>query len=522
MPSVPKEIELKLTVTPADFGALKVHSTFAELLSNPVRTETLNSIYFDTDQFDLHDRGVSLRVRRNGEKFVQTIKFTPSSGRTLERAEWEQPLENGEPDLDAAANTALAPLLTPHVRAALRPIFETRIHRSYFHLADNAWQIEIAFDQGEIVAGNHVLPVCEIELELKYGYRAALFELARMIVEVVPVQLALASKSERAYHLIQDKPRQFFSAEDIALVPGTTTAQAFQTITCDCLRQLIANAPLMHRRNPEALHQMRIALRRLRTAISVFSEIVRDGQVDRIKAELKWLNGELSPARDLDVLLDEVMKPQIRQHPDHRGLKSLYCSFARQRLRSYQRAEKTVRSQRFCKLLIETFAWIEIGEWVTATDEPTHQHREWPIEHFAADQLSWRRRKIMKKSKNLDELDPAQRHRLRIQVKKARYAMEFFASLFQDKKSARRSARLLTALKRLQNSLGGLNDVITRKLLCTDILSRQARSLNGTAGRDRAFAAGLITGSQEARCDELLSDALKAYAQLKDTKPFWK
>jgi inorganic triphosphatase YgiF len=522
MPSVPKEIELKLTVTPADFGALKVHPTFAELLSNPVRTETLNSIYFDTDRFDLQDRGVTLRVRRKGEKFVQTIKSTPSSGSTLERAEWEHALENAEPDLDAAANTALAPLLTAQVRAALRPIFETRIHRSYFHLADNAWQIEIAFDQGEIVAGNHVLPVCEIELELKYGYRAALFELARMIVEVVPVQLALASKSERAYHLIADKPRQFFNAQEIALVTGTTTAQAFQSIACDCLRQLIANIPVMHARNPESLHQIRIALRRLRTAISLFSEIVRDGQVDRIKAELKWLNSELSPARDLDVLLDEVMKPQIRQHPDHRGLKSLYCSFARQRLRDYQRAEKAVHSQRYCKLLIETFAWIEIGEWVTATDEVTRQRRDWPIEHFAADQLSWRRKKIMKKGKNLDELDPVRYHQLRIQVKKARYATEFFANLFQDKKSARRSTRLLGTLKRLQNSLGGVNDVITRKSLCTDILSRQGRSLNGTAGRDRAFAAGLITGSQEARCDELLSDALKAYAQLKDTKPFWK
>jgi len=522
MPSVPKEIELKLNVTPADFGALKLHPTFAELLNNPVRTETLNSIYYDTDRYDLRDHAVSLRVRRAGKSFVQTIKSAPPSGGTLERAEWEHQLENGEPNLDAAANTTLAPLLTAQFRATLRPIFETRIHRSYFHLADHAWQIEIAFDQGEIVAGNHVLPVCEIELELKYGYRAALFELARMIVEIVPVQLALASKSERAYDLIEDKPRRFFNAKDIALLPGTTTAQAFQAIACDCLRQLIANVPLMHRRNPEALHQMRIALRRLRTAISVFSEIVRDGQIDRIKAELKWLNGELSLTRDLDVLLDEVIKPQIRQHPSHRGLKGLYCSFARQRLQSYQRAEKTVRSQRFCKLLIETFAWIEIGEWVTATNEAARQHREWPIELFAADQLSWRRRKIMKKGKKLDELDSAQRHRLRIQVKKARYATEFFAGLFQDKKSARRSARMLTALKRLQNSLGGLNDVIARKSLCTDILTRQARSLNGTAGRDRAFAAGLITGSQEARCAELLSDALKAYAQIKDNKPFWK
>ena len=522
MPGTPKEIELKLAVTSADVAALKVHPTFAELLNSPVRTEVLTSIYFDTDQRDLHNRGVTLRVRRKGDQFVQTVKSCASPGRTLERDEWETPLQNGQPDLDAAANTALAPLLTPQVRATLRPIFETRIRRSLYHLADNAWQIEIAFDEGEIVAGNRVLPISEIELELKYGYRAALFELARMIVEAVPARLVLAAKSERAYALIEDKPQQFFQAEHVDIVPGTTSAQAFQTITRGCLYQLLANVPFMNRRNPEALHQMRIALRRLRTAISLFAEIVRDGQVVRIKSELKWLSKELSPARDYDTLFDEVMAPLRQQHPEHRGLKSLTFSFARQRLRGYQSAENALHSQRFSRLLVETFAWIEIGEWITTTDELARLRRNRPIEAYAADQLALRRRKIKKKGKALIKLDSARRHKLRIQVKKTRYATEFFANLFRDKKAARRSTRLLTALKRLQNSLGGLNDVAARKSLCSNILAGQAHLRNGSDVRDRAFAAGLVTGNQEERRGELLSDAAKAHVRLEDIKPFWK
>jgi triphosphatase len=522
MPRNSKEIEVKLTVTPADFAALQVHPSFGELLNSPVRTETLTSVYFDTDRGDLRNHGLTLRVRRKGDTYVQTIKSASSPVNTLERNEWEEPLENGQPDLDAAANTALEPVLTPDVRAALKPIFETRVQRKLFYLADNAWQIEIAFDQGEIVSGNRSMPICEIELELKYGYRAALFELARMIVEVVPAQLALAAKSERAYNLIQDKPEKFFTAEAIELVPRTTSAQAFQAIASGCIRQFLANIRFMDPRNPEALHQMRIALRRMRSAISLFAEVVRDGQVERIKTDLKWLNKELSPARDFDTMFEEVLTPLRRQHTDHRGLKSLAFTFARQRLRGYLQAEKAVHSQRFSRLLIETFAWIEIGEWVTTTDEMARLRRDWPIEAYAADQLARRRNKIKKKGKNLNKLDPAQRHRLRIQVKKTRYATEFFANLFKEKKAVRRGTKLLTALKRMQNSLGDLNDVAARKNLCADVLSAHRRTLNGTEGRDRAFAAGLVTGNQDARRNKLLMEATKAHAQLEDIKPFWK
>jgi inorganic triphosphatase YgiF len=517
----PKEIELKLALVPADFSALKAHRSFGELLRSPDHVETLNSMYFDTDRRDLRAHGMSLRVRREGDHFLQTIKAASSSAGMLERGQWEQPLRDGQPDLDAAANTALGPILTAPVRAALRPIFETRVRRHYYYLADNAWRIEIAFDEGEIVAGNHSLPICELELELKYGYRAALFELARMILEVIPAQLTLVSKAERGYDLLDDKPRRFFAAKNGEIAPGTTTGQSFQNIARACLNQLIANAPLMHRRNPEALHQVRIALRRLRTAISIFSDVARDGQVGRIKAELKWLNGELSPARDFDTLLDEVVRPLHRQHPGHRGLRSLHFSLARQRRRHYAHAGSAMRSLRFCQLLIELYAWIEVGEWITTTDETARLRREAPVEVYAAEQLSRRRKKIRKRGRHLDRLDAERRHDLRIQVKKIRYATEFFVDLFHERKSAKRGAKFLSALKRLQTMLGDLNDVATRGALCNDILKMMdAGSVPN--GRDRAFAAGLIAGNQEARLVKLLSDAGKAHAEFADIRPFWK
>jgi inorganic triphosphatase YgiF len=516
-----KEIELKLALTPADFRTLKAHRSFGELLSSPDRVERLVSVYYDTDKRDLHAHGATLRVRREGDSFIQTVKATGAANGMLQRDEWEQPLEDSQPDLDAAANTSLGAVLTAQVRAALKPIFETRIQRTYYYLADNDWRIEIAFDHGEVVAGNRLLPICEMELELKYGYRAALFELARMIVEVIPAQLSLVAKSERGYALVDEAEQQFFPARNPKLTPGTATANSFQSIANSCLNQLVANAPHVNRRNPEALHQVRIALRRLRTAISIFSDVVHDGQIERVKSELKWLNKQLSPARDLDMMLEEVVKPLHRQHIGNRGLWSLHHSFARQRLRNYQTADNALDSLRYCRLLIETFAWVEIGEWVTTTDEPAQLRRNAPIEVYAAGQLSSRRRKIKRRGRKLIKLDAAQLHRLRIQVKKMRYATEFFADLFHERKSARRGAKMLTALKRLQTSLGGLNDVTTRNALCSEILT-QMDGATTRDGRDRAFAAGLIAGHQEARHIELLSDAAKAYTEFADVKPFWK
>jgi triphosphatase len=149
-------------------------------------------------------------------------------------------------------------------------------------------------------------------------------------------------------------------------------------------------------------------------------------------------------------------------------------------------------------------------------------HRDWPAEIQAAEQLSRRRKKIKKKAKLLDQLDPASRHKLRIQVKKTRYAAEFFGGLFRQKKAARRSEKLLRALRSMQTALGGLNDVAHRRELCTDLVSSRRGEQAKEATQSRAFAAGLISGDQDARTQALLDDAIRAYVKFADVKPFWK
>ena len=271
-----------------------------------------------------------------------------------------------------------------------------------------------------------------------------------------------------------------------------------------------------------ALHQMRVALRRLRAAISLFSVVVGDDRAGAIKTELRWLAQEFGPARDLDTLLVEVIKPLRKQHPNEPGLVSISNMFARKRLKSYRQAQEAVQSARFRRLVLDTAEWVETGPWSTSEDPVMRARREMPIETYAAEQLSQRRKKIRRRGARIDSLNPEQLHRLRIQVKKARYATEFFYGVFHGKKSAKRCKEIKSSLMQLQNCLGKINDIVTHKTLFADIIASPAKGLTGEQNRHRAFAAGLIIGDQQAHVQKLLDRARKAYSRFDRAKVFWK
>ena len=267
---------------------------------------------------------------------------------------------------------------------------------------------------------------------------------------------------------------------------------------------------------------MRVALRRLRAAISLFSDVVSDDRVNIIKTELRWLARECGPARDVDTLLIEVLKPLRKQHINDPGLISICKMFERKRLKGYQQALAAVQSVRFRSLVLDTAEWVEAGPWSTSEDALIRARRETPIEIYAAEQLLQRRKKIRRRGAKISDLTPEQLHRLRIQVKKARYAAEFFSSVYQGKKSTKRCKEIRSSLTQLQNCLGGINDIVTRKALFADIIATPARGLTAEQNRRRAFAAGLVIGDQQAYFQNMLDRARKAHSRFDSAKPFWK
>ena len=315
MNTAPREIELKFEFNPADEQGLRRHLRRITGGKRAV-SELLVSVYFDTPDLRLFAEGISLRVRRAGTRYKQTIKIADRRAAALfDRTEWEDDIHGPEPDLTAAKGTALADLLNGRIPGSFRPVFETRVRRTKYRFTSHGQRIELAFDQGEINTGKRRSEIFELELELKRGERGSLFTLAKALNDVIPLRLCVKAKADRGYELVRNDINPVDKASDVHLSPDLTTQEAFRIIGNGCLRQLIANEPAMIAGDVEALHQMRIALRRMRAAISAFSTVVADSDWQRIKSELRWITGELGPARDLDVFVAEVLVPLRSQNP---------------------------------------------------------------------------------------------------------------------------------------------------------------------------------------------------------------
>lgn len=482
------EVELKLELRPQDVDAF----LSARWLGGASKIARQRSIYFDTPDQRLAQGGLSLRIRRSGRRRIQTIKANGAGAAGLfARAEWERQVLDDTPILDDA--TPLRPRLGEAI-AELGPVFEVRVERHSWEITHGGATIELVLDRGAVVAGDRRIPVCEIELELKQGPVAALFALARKLDSVVPLRLGVLSKAERGYALIGPMAT-VFRAERLQLAPAMAAPQAFQHIVQACLRQYRLNEALLLKAHaPEPLHQARVALRRLRSAFSIFRSLVDDETSARLRSELRWLAAELGEARNLDVLLGRSQPGVV-----HEGLEA-----ARQT--TYRRIDEILASPRVRALMLDLVEWAAAGPWLTAAAGAGSPVQ--PAAAFAAVALDRLRRKVKKRGRHLAAADDETRHAVRKDAKKLRYAAEFFATLFDRKREQRRHRRFVAALERLQDDLGALNDLST----APEVLTRLGLiDLPGAA-------ALLASGSRPA----LLDSAEAAHEALVDAKRFWR
>ncbi|AGH51986.1 ceramide glucosyltransferase (plasmid) [Sphingomonas sp. MM-1] len=484
------EIELKLDLTPEAANALEAA---ALLPGNPDIAEQ-RSIYFDTPDHRLSKAGLSLRIRRSGKKRIQTVKADGASAAGLfMRSEWERPVDSDTPVLD---DTTPIRALLGGATDTIAPAFEVWIERRTWIIGEGEATIELVLDRGEAVAGERSSPICEIELELKQGNPAALFALARRIDAVAPVRLGVQSKAERGYRLTGRAPTMV-KAEPVTLGAGMTAAEAFRHIVQSCVRQFRLNEALLlllSGREAGALHQARVALRRLRSAFSIFKPVIGGKDHLALRGELRWLASELADARNLDVLLERA------------GPGALHDRIAAAREAAYDRVGEVLASARVRALMPGLAEWTASGDWLDAPGAAGD--RDQPARDFAVTALDRYRRKVKKGGRDLAHIDDEARHEVRKDAKKLRYASEFFTSLFERKRERRRYKRFVDALENLQDQLGALNDLAA------------APQLVGQLGlADDPDAARLLA---EGKCETLLEAAVDAHDDLIDMKRFWR
>jgi len=480
----------------------------------------LDSTYFDTVDQWLARHRMALRIRRVGRKRIQTLKApVPGPSGLQNLLEIEAEVAADRPQLAAITDPKLRRLLEREkVWRRLRPVFETRFQRTAFLTEQGDAQIEVALDIGSIIAGGRRLPIAELELELKSGAPGALYDLAEQLAlqlaEEVPVRLGAESKAARGYALAEGIDPAPHKATPITLPPEMSTEEAFVAIVNNCLDQLRANEEaVLSSEDDEAIHQFRVALRRLRAIVSAYRDLVDDDVQAMISIDLRWLQRQFGPARDLDVLIAETLQPIHNRLRNQPAFEQLMETAEAARAEARRSAHLAIENPRYVAMLIQIYRHLHSGDWRRASARAPLGA---PVGDFAGPLLQSRHKRLLKLGARYQSLPEPELHRLRILAKKVRYAAEAFHSLYKPKPAK----KYLLALTAIQDSLGSLNDAfVSRQLLST--LAQRLMVERGMAAADANLLQGLVLGWQTARIDRDLGGFKDVWQNFAEQKRFW-
>ena len=449
------ETELKLSLAAADIPRLLQHALLADA---PKRLKLYNP-YFDTPDLDLTKQRVAVRERRVLRKTLLTVKTAQrSEGGISQRSEWEAPTTPGQFDFATLIDDAHLAEALGQMAQQLVPVFTTDFSRRVWTLNFRRATIEVALDQGVISVQRDEItreqPICELELELKQGNPATLFALARMLSRHVQLHPADDSKAARGYALFLDKRPAPVKAEALTIQPRTTTLAVFQHIARSCIAQLQANeSGIRSPQDEEYVHQARVALRRLRTALRLFAEALPDGFADRWSNAWRDMAQELGNARNWDVFCSEQLPLLDQDLGDHPELLALRCFAVQRRLAAHDSARVCISSKTY-SLNIISFC----ESLMNLKDSQD------PIRSYATKALRRRHKRFIQGAQLAHTLDAEARHEVRLDLKKLRYTLDFFESLY-PKKRVQTFSRALTGTQAL---LGHMNDLVTAEALMAE------------------------------------------------------
>jgi inorganic triphosphatase YgiF len=492
-----REIEVKLEAKPSILRDASDLPLFAGVTFS--RSRTFRTTYFDTADNALSHAGMTLRVRSIGRHRVLTFKWPPKGAEgVFARGEVEAAIQAYAPEPDLLGPEAEALIAHTTAGRALEPRSQTTFGRRIALIEHQGALIEAALDFGRIHAGDRKAVISELELELKQGDSAALYAFAERFMDF-GFRVTAAPKGLRGHWLATGVVAAEVKASQPVLLPGASIDDAIAAILDSNLKQFVGNWPAFSPDCPEAVHQMRVALRRLRSALGIFAKALSHECFSRFRVRAKEIASAMGEAREQDVLRDLVDSGPVRALEGSIDFKPLVKASDKKRASAYANVRALLDAPETSRFVLELQAMIARREWrageggngsMSAVDFATH----------ALDRLDKRARK---KGKNLLELPPHERHETRIALKNLRYASDFFTSLFGKSRASKKFQR---AIGDLQDALGAYNDSIVARATVADL-----QKVAGAAG---ARAAGVVDGwtaRGAADADAHLGVAWKAY-----------
>ena len=498
------EMELKLELTHAELQRVRAHPALGSLAVGEPVTHTLRSIYFDTPDYRLRALGISFRLRSEGESWRQTVATNGAS----KPIEAEGAVERAEPDLRIIADRRMRRRIEKAVeRSILEPVFETVVQRTTRQLHSAEGDLELALDEGVMRAGSVENSLCEAELELKSGNPQCLLRTAAQLFAAAPVRLANASQTERGYNLALGKANGHVDpqrAEPPMLAADHASGEAFALIVQSAAAQIAANrAAVLETEDPDAAHQLRIGLRRLRSALCAFRPLSDTPALRELEGHARGLARSVGELRDADVLIEEIYAPVAGTMRGHPGLPRLREALLAHRSHMRRSVRSELCGEQWSTLQLYLELW---PRTIEATDKLAT-----PVAKFARSALKKRWRKVAMSGERLDDLSVEQRHAMRKALKTLRYTAEFFASLYPE----HATRQFIKEIRGLQEVFGYLNDVVAAERLnaichegCGD--SREAQR-----------AAGYVLGWHNAQATHAWKDAHKGWRKLDALPRFW-
>jgi len=460
------EIELKLSLTADEAVRLFRLPLLRSLATGRARSSQLVTTYYDTPNQALRRKGVALRVRRDGKRLSQTLKMPLGvDGGTRRFREIDSDLERAEPDVRRIDHGLVGSVITDAAARSLKPVFTSDFERRVLPVRLGDTDIEVAVDVGELRAGRRRVPICEAELELKSGNPARLYELALAMQANLPLRIERRTKAARGYGLRDRRRDAVEKWEAVQLAPTHTVRESFPWLARSCIAHALSNVPVvLENRNPAGVHQVRVALRRLRTLLGAYRPYLSPQVMAHVNAERRWLQRHLGPAREWDVFIEETLDPALAHVADRDEARALRRIALGLRNAAYAEARSTLRDARLTDFVLRFEGWLDSGEWSNASAEALDR----PVSELADRVLAKSYDRVETLAEHGGTLSDEEVHALRIRIKTLRYTADFFASLY-DRAAA---DRLLAATRAIQDILGQFNDAVVGQTLLGRIESR--------------------------------------------------
>ncbi|MDF2570630.1 MAG: hypothetical protein K0R55_2234 [Sporomusa sp.] len=488
------EAELKLRLAdPACVDRLLTAPLLKELSTQPPSQQTLETTYYDTANQSLLKSRLSYRLRLADGQWTATVKADGTSdGGLHQRAEYNVPVDSPLPGIEPFLTTDIGSRLAEAVgNLPLEPVFSTRFERHIINLLTaEGSSIELALDDGDILAGDKQQKILELELELKEGRPEALVCLGAALAEDFPLLPELDSKLYRATVLAgladelgRDTPLP------LPLKKSSTALPAHQVLGLVIIYHIheAIRAQQSYLSSPdsiETLHNFRVALRKLRALLSFSKPLLTAEDYTDWQNKLTAYSKQLGSIRDLDVFglaWDELAEYMEKLLPTHTAKPALAPLIDKKRQNARAKLYDTIASGQLTPILLGLWAFMQ-RQVSKATGAHMPSFKEFSLERLA-DLL----KEFLKSGNTLDLTDLDAVHELRIAGKRLRYTLDSLAPALPDK------AHLLSKrLEKLQDLLGRIQDVTFTPPLLHELVKASSSRLTHQD-------AGLITGWQLAR-----------------------